>query len=168
MRARFLLLSRGLLQKGGLDVITDNTVEKAIYLTSMKHAEHLNNEYSRLYFGNEFCQRLIPREEDLSEALGLAMTSDLRFTFLTPYVTNQGLQDLEPLIAKIARERSGSEVVFNDWGVLLLIKFWNGVLIPVMGRMLNKMKRGPRLLHFLDMLPPESVEYFREIGRAHV
>lgn len=141
--------------------MTDIHVDKALYLTSVGDLEHLDNGYSRLYYGSEFCQRLIPSEKDLSEVLDLASANDLGFTFLTPYVTNDGLRTLEFLLGKIAREKPGSEVVFNDWGVLELIKDKQETLIAVMGRMLNKMKRGPRLMRFLDMLPTETVEYYR-------
>ncbi|MFC1906696.1 hypothetical protein ACFLW8_01225, partial [Chloroflexota bacterium] len=34
-------------------------------------------------------------------------------------------------------------------------------LEPVMGRLLHKMKRGPRLMTVISKLPPSTVEYFR-------
>lgn len=54
-----------------------------------------------------------------------------------------------------------SEVIFNDRGVLEIINRGFTSLQPVMGRLLNKMKRGPRLIHFMDMVPQENIDYLR-------
>ncbi len=136
-------------------------VEKALYLTRAADLEYWDDGYSRLYFGHEFCQRLLPGDNDLARALGFALDQGLDFTFLTPYVTDQGLSEVETRLARVAREKPGSEVIFNDWGVFKLVRDEFGDLIPVMGRMLNKMKRGPRLMYLLDMLPPETIAYYR-------
>jgi hypothetical protein len=86
----------------------------------------------------------------------------VQFTFVTPYVTNKGLRSLEGLFEFITKVNPGCEVVFNDYGVLriLLNNYFND-LKPVMGRLLNKMKRGPRLMNLINILPEATVKYFR-------
>ena len=60
-----------------------------------------------------------------------------------------GLKRLEPLFEQIRNEGCTCEVVVNDWGVLNRVncKYLN--LTPVLGRLLTKQKRGPRLVELL-------------------
>lgn len=137
-------------------------MEQAVYLTKIDELVNLNVQFSRVYFGNEFCERLMPKLEDLKETLRFVSKNDMKFTFVTPYVTNKGLRNLEQLLDYIANASPGCEVVFNDYGVLrILLNRYDGKLKPVMGRLLNKMKRGPRLMNLIDILPEPTIEYFK-------
>ncbi|MBS7647419.1 MAG: hypothetical protein QXR45_10840 [Candidatus Bathyarchaeia archaeon] len=140
-------------------------MEQAVYITKTSELAKLASisyQFSRLYFGNEFCERLIPRLEDLREILDFVSKSKLHFTFVTPYVTNEGLRNLEKLLDYIIRRKPGCEVVFNDYGVLrVLLNRYRDGLKPVMGRLLNKMKRGPRLMNLIDILPETTIKYFK-------
>jgi len=93
--------------------------------------------------------------------LDFVSENSLDFTFVSPYVTNKGLSRLENLFQEIAQNKPDSEVVFNDYGVLRVLNNRYNQLTPVMGRLLNRMKRGPRLMVVIDKLPPTTVEYFR-------
>ena len=97
----------------------------------------------------------------MEQALDFAAKNGLDFTFVSPYVTNKGLRRVEVLLREISRRKPDSEVVFNDYGVLRILNGHYSDLEPVMGRLLNKMKRGPRLMMVADKLPPSTVEYFR-------
>ncbi|MCS7114463.1 MAG: hypothetical protein RMJ15_08485 [Nitrososphaerota archaeon] len=136
-------------------------MERAIYVTKISGLANLNAEFSRVYFGNEFCERLIPKVEDVREMLEFALKKEAAFSFVTPYVTNKGIEILNNIFAFLTRESPGCEVIFNDYGVLrvLLNKF--SELKPVMGRLLNKMKRDPRLMNLIDILPETTVKYFK-------
>ena len=100
--------------------------------------------FTRCAFGNEFCERLIPSLAALEAALSAAQARRLNFTFLTPYVSNVGLAELRTLFALLA-QHGVSEVVFNDWGVLNLLRREFPQLVPVQGRLLNKSLRDPRV-----------------------
>lgn len=136
-------------------------VERAIYAATVSTLRHMENGYSRVYFGNEFCQRLMPSAVELEDALGIASEWGRRFTFLTPYLTDAGLKQVEPLLMLVAERLPGSEVVFNDWGVFKLISRLGVTLRPVMGRLLIKMKRGPRLMTLFNLLPGAGQAYYR-------
>jgi hypothetical protein len=138
-----------------------NDFEHALYITHHEDLKHFTSQYRRIYFGNEFCERLIPSEKELVSVLDFVHDNHVDLTFLTPYVTNEGMDRLHPLLSLLDGEGNSSEVVFNDWGVLERINRENISLTPVMGRLLNKMKRGPRLMHFLNMVPQETVDYFK-------
>jgi len=38
-------------------------MEQAIFISKIENLKYVNSKYTRLYFGNEFCQRLIPRKD---------------------------------------------------------------------------------------------------------
>jgi len=139
---------------------SNNTVEQALYATKVTDLKHYSDSFSRVYFGHEFCQRLIPSAKDLEQVLDFVSEKSLAFTFVTPYVTDEGLRILAPLLLKIEERKPGSEVVVNDWGVLQMLNDRYPNLEPVMGRLLHKMKRGPRLMNLLDILPRSTIDYF--------
>lgn len=136
-------------------------MERAIYLTKIEGLANFGADFSRIYFGNEFCERLLPSVGELKEILDFTLKNEIKFTFVTPYVTNKGLKSLSSLFTFLAKENPGCEVVFNDYGVLRVLLNRYGELKPVMGRLLNKMKRGPRLMNLIDALPETTVKYFR-------
>jgi hypothetical protein len=73
----------------------------------------------------------------------------LDFTLVTPYVTNFGLDRLKPLLNLLKIIKINSEIIINDWGVLNLINREYTNFSPVLGRLLTKQKRGPRLIKLL-------------------
>ena len=135
-------------------------MEQSLYISKIAHLKYWNQEFCRLYFGMEFCERLMPSPSQLKKALTFAEENDLDFTLVTPYVTNSGLKKAEKLILTLSELKPESEIVFNDWGVFHLLKERHYPLQPILGRLLNKMKRGPRIVNILDRIPPTSREYF--------
>jgi hypothetical protein len=136
-------------------------MERAIFISNPNNLKYFGDDFSRLYFGNEFCESLIPSFTEVKNILDFTLENNVDFTFVTPYITNAGLKDLEFLLDKIMQEKPGSEVVFNDYGVLRILNKRYSRLVPVMGRLLNRMKRGPRLMMVIDKLPQTTAEYFR-------
>lgn len=112
----------------------------------------------RLYFGQEFCSRLIPSIKDILTILQAVHDRNLEFTLVTPYVNDEGLKSVEKLLELLNNQRPGTEVVCNDWGVLLRIKENYNQLVPVIGRLLDKMKRDPRFS------PEDYKRFFSEQG----
>jgi len=121
----------------------------AVHVISTRHFPELGplldgtrrSAFRRLYFGSEFCAHLLPSTADLDAALRFARDHDLPFTLVTPYGG-------DPLVEKVGRllERlpGGTEVVANDWGLLRRIAR-GGKQVPVLGRMLSKVVRDPRV-----------------------
>lgn len=99
--------------------------------------------FSRIYFGNEFCQHLIPSRDSLTRIYSAAQRKGLAFTLLTPYITDEGIERLQPLFEFLAGQEERPEVVVNDWGVLRLLRREFPNLTPVLGRLMNKMLRDP-------------------------
>jgi hypothetical protein len=110
-----------------------------------KVAAHLDGQsFSRLYFGQEFCERLLPTRQELEQALTFARQRGMDFTLVTPYVTDAGIEKVRQLFNYLQEQGQVGEVVFNDWGVLLLLLDEFPEMEPVAGRVIDKMKRDPR------------------------
>jgi hypothetical protein len=121
----------------------------------------------RVYFGVEFCHRLIPDPEPLREAFRRTRDAGLAFSFVTPPVTDPGIDTLRARIALLREEAPDDddiEVIVNDWGVLRLLKERFPGIVPVFGRMMNKMIRDPRVTPFYDSrnAPREGLRAVRE------
>jgi hypothetical protein len=102
-------------------------------------------QFARCVYGNEFCEHLIPAQDRLEPIVTRAREAGMAFTFLTPYVSDAGIEALRPLLRFLDVNCSGCEVVFNDWGVLNLMQREFRALIPVQGRLMNKSLRDPRI-----------------------
>lgn len=98
--------------------------------------------FTRIVYGTEFCENLIPKAEALSEVVRGCDAQGLALTLATPYVSDRGLSRLRPLFDSLP---NGAEVIFNDWGVLNLLRRDYPLLVPVQGRLLNKSLRDPRV-----------------------
>jgi len=97
---------------------------------------------ARLYLGNEFCETLLPRPGGLERALRCADAAGVPVTLLTPMLSDEGHDRLRALLPRLPED---SEVVANDWGTLALLRREHPRLRPVIGRLLCKMIKDPRL-----------------------
>jgi len=135
-------------------------MEKAIFISKIEHLNYTNKNFSRLYFGTEFCERLLQPESQLDKVLSFAKKNDLDFTYVTPYATNFGLGIIEKNVARISKEINDAEVVVNDWGVLRLIGKYP--VKPVLGRLLSKQKRDARILNLIGKSPNAMIAHFKK------
>jgi hypothetical protein len=132
--------------------------EYALFINQEEKLHYLTDTYRRVYFGDEFCERLLPGSAELIRVMEQVSDAGRSFTLVTPYVTEAGLEQVGNLLKLLS---SATEVVFNDWGVFRLLRRDYPDLVPVMGRLLTKIKRGPRIMNFLDTLPPAALSHFR-------
>jgi hypothetical protein len=100
--------------------------------------------FDRCVYGNEFCEHLIPQPKQLEAVRAAARDEGLNLTLLTPYVSDSGIEALKPLFDLLSMN-GANEVVFNDWGVLNLLRREFPELTPVQGRLMNKSLRDPRV-----------------------
>lgn len=132
--------------------------EKALFISIKENLKYLTDDFQRVYFGDEFCDRLIPSEKELKAVMTATEKRGLPFTLVTPYVTEAGLAKLEKLFLLLPDK---TEVVVNDWGVLRVLNSRFAGLVPVLGRLMTKLKRGPRIVNFLDRLPKDAVDHLK-------
>lgn len=124
-------------------------MERAVLVTHREELAWLEQpwefKFRRLYFGHEFCEHRIPDCQALELACAAAAERGLELTLVTPYVTDHGLGNLLHLFRFLDGLEAGTEVVVNDWGVLRVLRCNFPRLRPVLGRLLNKMIRDPRV-----------------------
>ncbi|EGW41802.1 hypothetical protein [Desulfosporosinus sp. OT] len=123
-------------------------------------------KFTRMYFGQEFCEKALPSQKELDEALALAEQLGMNFTLVTPYVTETGLEAVKVLLQQLMQVQPRAEVVVNDWGVLQTIADDCPTLTPVLGRLLNKLLRDPRIMTQRKEPEEEALVRFRTCSLA--
>jgi hypothetical protein len=98
-----------------------------------------------LYFGSEFCQELLPGIRDVETFCAHCTEHGLEAVLLTPLVTHKGLTRLDRLLGDLTRQGLFPAIVFNDWGVLELLRKKHPSFPLRMGRLMNRGLRDPRL-----------------------
>ena len=137
-------------------------MQKSIFITKKQNLKYWNKKYTRLYFGNEFCERLISTKEELGYIIDFVKKNDIKLSFVTPYVTNKGIEKLEHLLELLNEKLPDSEIIINDYGTLEVMQENKLKLKPVLGRLLTKQKRGPRIINIMNKLPKPAIEHFRK------
>ena len=137
-------------------------MEKALKISRVADLGSWNNEFSRVYFGDEFCDRLIPSGEDLGKVLSFAAEKSLGFSLLTTFCTEENLRSYRKIFDLLYHIRPDAEIVINDWGLFKVIKEYS--FAPVLGRLLNKQKRGPRIMNVINNLSGPMRKRFKESG----
>lgn len=120
--------------------------EKAFFISKIAEA---GRECSRVYIGSEFCENLIPAFPIFKEWYAKVQSLRVSFTLVTPYVTDTGMDRLKPLL-RFLNQQGCAEVVVNDWGVLTLLRDNYPQIEPVLGRLLTKQRRDPRMEQIID------------------
>ena len=127
--------------------------------------------FRRIYFGNEYCERLLPAPDQLRRMISFADQRQIPLTLTTPVCTDAAFPVIEALLDMLAPR---SEVVFNDWGLVPAIAARG--LTPVHGRHLWTIRKDPRILdsgpgasyHRLHNLQPAYQKYMTAQNVARV
>jgi hypothetical protein len=139
--------------------------EKIINLETLEllqeiYDENLEAKFQRLYFGVETCEWKIPSLEDTKTAYKIAKEREMAFTYVTPYSGGRSFEKIKAILAFLNGLPDPVEVVVNDWGILNLIDTEYEKLIPILGRLMIKMKRDPRysVVSFQDSFRESGLE----------
>jgi hypothetical protein len=150
-----------------------NAIETQMQTTFFEEWERLYEKKrrpDRVYFGSEFCQYRLPSLAAVKKALAYSWHNGFEFTFASPYVHNQKfyllLEILEDLHQTASTAGRSIEVVVNDWGVYHHVRTHFPSLRIVIGRLLNKTIRDPRIADFYDEgnVPESARNVVRETG----
>ena len=134
-------------------------MEKTVHITNLRNLDYFNkNEYQRLYWGAEFCQNLIPGLKDTEKVLAFAEENKVKFSLVTPLVTDRGLRKLNEAFSYLRKNNVECEIIVNDWGVLecLHAKF-NKYFKLTLGRLLVRQQRDPSMKTVFEKQPPYAV-----------
>jgi hypothetical protein len=118
-------------------------------------------DWSRLYFGAEFCPWRFPSLESLSRFVAIARQSGLPVTIMTPVLNETFLPrfraQMEALLPLLSE---GDELLASDLGTIHFVRQLSSEVTLVAGRVLSGQKRGPRILD-LDLNDAER-DYFQQ------
>jgi hypothetical protein len=130
-------------------------MEFALHISRLHEKKALNNinKYSRLYFGDDFCEYLQPNEKEFENMLAFASSNKKDLTLLTSPMSQEYLEKLVMLIDKYqcVLHEFNFEVVFNDYGVYYTLSHYNSFKL-VCGCVLARFKRDPRQYAIIDQL----------------
>ena len=73
---------------------------------------------SRVYFGHETCEKLLPDFKDISQMIQDAQNTALKLTFVTPFLSETGIEKVIVFLNQLNDATSTFEVVISDWGLL--------------------------------------------------
>lgn len=130
-------------------------IQHALSITDAAEARGPLPDARRLYFGHEFCEKLLPDTADLAHVADFCRANDLGLTLVTPPVTQPGLARVGELLAWLEAHDAADEVVINDYGVLHLLRRLHPRFEPVLGRLMSQQQRDPRIMRLLagDAVP---------------
>lgn len=114
-------------------VISD--VVKVLKVDTLRALHRMSmNEFHRIYFGHEFCERLLPDSDQFRCAVDIIRKRNKKLSVMTPSVTECGLDHIRGLVSALNED---DEVVVNDFGVLNMMatEFSNPIVI---GRILGR------------------------------
>lgn len=118
---------------------------------------------SRLVFGVELCEHLLPEPADAAIAARWALDRQWALSVVTPYVTDRFLPKVTAMVAA-ALDAYGAPIDVHvcDWGVLRQVRrTFSGRVRIVLSRLLNRAQHDPRVPevgpeHLGGDAPPES------------
>ncbi len=124
-----------------------NFIEKCFYSFKPEEIKKFLLKFERIYFGVEFCEKKIPSVKELAKVVELCQQNNVKFSFVTPYVTDFGIERIKKAIKILQNHSKNCEVIVNDWGIFQLLREDNFDFEIVLGRILTKQKKDPRIIN---------------------
>lgn len=138
-----------------LEVLNDNEMNFDCFDGDISILKELDSiKLKRIYFGNEFCENLIPSIDEIRKIRKIVRKKNLSLTLVTPTVTDKGMKKLKDIFSYLDNFKEKLEVSINDYGVLHLINNDYKKFTCILGRKINKLKRMPRYAKKWSNLPP--------------
>ncbi len=105
----------------------------------------LTTSCTRIYIGDEFCVARMPSLPELKRIGEMTLKTGHGLTLLTPVMADKDIEGASSLFGYLNENHPGTEVVFNDWGVMAYLSTTCSSLALSAGRVLNKGFKDPRL-----------------------
>ena len=117
----------------------------------ISHAFHRMKEYIReekkisvLYFGNEFCEYMLPNKTEIMKFMSLCISDNLKPVFVTSVVSDWGIKRIEDVLECLNKYDVDIEIIVNDVGVLELIQHHYTKFKITLGRIFDKTSHDSR------------------------
>ena len=99
-----------------------------------------------IYFGNEFCDFLIPTANQIDRMVDTCKKRGYFLSVVLPYVNQSRLNKCIRVLEHLDKKYPHMEVIINDWGILQFIKENKLNLRIGLGRLMSRQKRGYYLI----------------------
>jgi hypothetical protein len=132
-------------------------MERAIFLDNFSGTQKQIENADRIYLGAQYCPRLLPSTTELEASFD--RLGDLPVSLLLPFIPQSFHQAALDLIDLCLKAKPGSEIVAQNWGLVESISRKGGQ--PVIGRLLIKQPKDPRLLKLLETDSENRFEQLR-------
>ena len=141
------------------DQLTNIDLSQSGYIVDNDFTNYYNSIYrrsvlefiiypvQRIYYGTEFCELRIPSCNELEFMFEQIQNLGLNITFLTPPVTNYGIERIKKIIPLLKKYRC--EVSVNDYGVLELLQSQSFEGNVISGRILDKSYHDGRMNSYM-------------------
>ena len=107
------------------------------YMLDFRNLSEIPDDCKRIYFGHETCEKLLPTINEIGDLLEIAEKRHLGLTFVTPFLTERGMENTLRFIDQLnAVTASAIEVVMSDWGLIHWLALNKNAGTPVAGRLL--------------------------------
>lgn len=139
-------------------------MERVIHIAQIKNLKEFEPEkYNRIYVGADSCPNLLPKKSEIEAYFEFAKTNNLKITLLTSFCFDKHIEEFKKIIPLLVenKDKLDIEIVINDWGILQEIKNLNFKL--VLGRLLTKQKKGPRVENILHTLSPSQLQAYKQV-----
>ena len=132
-------------------------MEHAIFVTDLESIDMISDNYSRVYFGQEFCHHLMFDLQKVKKAVSICEHKDKKLTLVTPIMTEGKFKELKPILDYLVENCVQCELIINDWGLLYYLnEYYSNEFTLVLGRLLNKVKKSPLVLNIIEKLKKEQ------------
>jgi len=125
-----------------------NTIDTYLEQKKLKDTSLFTKKFQRLYIGNEFCPHNVMDDYTLLCILEISKEEGFSVTLALPYLLEDNINKTNEMMKMVdewcRNNRVSIEVIINDFGMLELIKKYE-TLMPILGRLLNKRKKDPRI-----------------------
>lgn len=125
------------------------------FLASYWQKNYLTHSYfagrtpDRFYIGNQFCHNLFPTEEQFFSIMDKMYSEGSEITLVFSYIREFMLLSVGKLLEKVDNwcciHGVNVEIVVNDWAMAEMLCGKTSRLRPVLGTLLNKRKKDPRM-----------------------
>ncbi|MEK4853047.1 hypothetical protein NST04_24550 [Paenibacillus sp. FSL H7-0756] len=125
-----------------LEVIQENMDKFELSTAGISHMD-----FKRVYIGNEFCPNRIPELDKMIALMDRASEEGFKVTVVISYMYDDQRERMirmfDALSGWCEQNQTQLEVIINDWGELMILREYP-LLVPVLGRLLNKRKKDTR------------------------
>lgn len=137
-------------------------MENAIIVSNLHELNFVEDKYTRVYFGHEFCPHLMLSLKEVKKIICYCEENKKDLTLVTPYMTEKGMEEIIEVLRYLCENKVKCELVINDWGLLYYINsYYPGIFDLILGRLLNKIKRSPVVMNYIGKLKPEAEAVLR-------